>query len=469
MKRKNIILRFIGLMLFVVFPITPLLSYANDTLHFTVDEAIEYALKNNETVLAAKAKLAERRAGIGTARASFLPTLDVQGTYTRLGKIQSFEMAIPKYMQLPLMVYDIQTGLPIGYTDSISMAVGADTMELEMGQQDNYLLRTTIKQPLFTGGKILNGYRIARLSYDVEKNNNQKTINDTRYQVIQLFYQTLAAQEGVGLINESYNQMARHVNQVEQLYNNGFVSKLDLLRAKVGFSNLHTQLIRAENGYKLAKDGMKMLLAIDPEKEIIFESKLSYEPYDVNLDRAVEAALQNRPEIKSLKKTVDIAKRALNIEMANFSPNVFVALNYDYKKPVTFSNNEWGTDWNITVGFTMPIFSGFSRITKIDERRAQINQTRYGLAQLEEGIKLDVKSAFLNLKQEEEILNYQDENVKQAEEALRLAEERYKNGLITNLEYMDMQLSLLQAKTEYVSALSKYLIARAKLQHAMGE
>ena len=166
---------------------------------------------------------------------------------------------------------------------------------------------------------------------------------------------------------------------------------------------------------------------------------------------------------------MDLTNKAINIEKAGFAPNVFAALNYDYKKPVSFSNNNWGTDWNVTVGFTLPIFTGFSRFKKIAERKAQAKQVKYSFEQLEQGIKLEVKSAYINLTQEEEILKYQDENIKQAEEALRLADERYKNGFITNLEYMDTQLALLQARTEYISSLSNYLIARAKLDVAMGE
>ena len=454
------------LIFFILF--IPVSYLTGDSLDLTLDDAIEIALEANETVLSAKEKVTEKRAGIGIARSNFLPTVDLQGTYTRLGKIQSFEMEIPQYAMLPLQVYDAQTGDTIGYTDSVPMVVGADTMALEMGKRDNYILRTTVKQTLFTGGKVLNGYKIAKLSYEIEEQNYKKTTNDIRFKVTEIFYKTLAVQEAVNLIKESYSQMERHVGQVETLYKNGYVSKLDLLRVKVGLSNLRTQMIRTENGCELAKDGLKMLLSLDLEDEIILEEQLRYETYEIMLEEATETALEQRPEIRGLNKTVEITNRALSIEKAGFAPNVFAALNYDYKKPVGFSDNNWGTDWNVTVGFAMPIFTGFSRVRKIGERQAQAKQVKYGLEQLEEGIRLEVKSAYLNLKQEEEILKYQDENIKQAEEALAIAEERYKSGLVTNLEVMDTQLALTKAKTNQLQALSNYLIAKASLEKAIG-
>lgn len=447
----------------------PVAFLVGDTLSITLSEAIEIALEKNETILSAEAKLSEKKAGIGVARSAFLPSVDIQGIYTRLGKIQSFEMEIPRYAMLPLQVYDAQTGDTIGYTDSVPMVVGADTMALKMGKRNNYVLRTTVKQTLFTGGKVLNGYKIAMLGYEIEEQNYKKITNDIKFKVTEIFYKTLAVQEAVNLIKESYSQMERHVGQVETLYKNGYVSKLDLLRAKVGLSNLRTQMIRTENGHKLAKDRLKMLLALDLDDEISFEEELEYVPYEITLEQATEIALEKRPEIHILKKTVDLTNKAINIEKAGFAPNVFAALNYDYKKPISFSDNNWGTDWNVTVGFTLPIFTGFSRLKKIAERKAQAKQVEYGLEQLEQGIKLEVRSAYINLTQEEEILKYQDENIKQAEEALRLADERYRNGFITNLEYMDTQLALLQARTEYISSLSNYLIAGAKLDAAMGE
>lgn len=453
----------------ILFVLVPILCLAGDTLNLSLGDAIEIALEKNETVLSAQVKLAEKRAGIGVARSAFLPTADLQGTYTRLSKIQAFEMAVPQYAMLPLMVYDFETGLPIGYTDSIPMTVGADTMELEMGEKDNYILRTTIKQPLFTGGKILNGYKIARLSYEIEEQNYKKTVNNIKFQVTEIFYKTLAVQEAVNLTKESYAQMERHVSQVEKLYTNGYVSKLDLLRARVGLTNLRTLMIRTENGYHLAKDGLKVLLSLDLKDEIKLDEQLQYEPYEITLAEATEKALTQRPEIRLLKSTGEITQQALNIEKASFAPNLFAAVNYDYKKPVSFSEENWGTDWNVTVGFTMPIFSGLARLKKIDERKAQVKQVKYAMEQLEGGIELEVKNVYLSLKQEEEILKYQDENIAQAEEALRLADERYKNGFITNLEYMDTQLALLQARTEYLTALSNYLIARTRLIQAMGE
>jgi outer membrane protein TolC len=448
--------------------LVPLFIFAAETYNLTIDDAVNLALDRNEAVLAAQARLKERRADKGVAFSSFLPSVDLQGTYTRLGRVSEFTMLAPHDTIAPLPVYDTNGNI-IGFTQPFLQTIGADTMSLPLSQHDNYLLRTTIKQTIFTGGKVLNAYNITRLNYGIGSEQLVKTVDSVQFNVVQSFYTTLTAGEGVKLIRESYAQLERHVTQVQALYDNGIITKLDLLRAKVSLVNLKTQMIRAENGDQLSRDALKIAIGLKPEDEVDVTGSLEYSPYDVPLDSVLKLSAERRPELKMMKNAVEISRKVLNIEWAGFSPNVFAALNYDYKNPVGMGAAEWGTDWNVTVGFTMPIFSGFSRASKIDQRKAQLKQAQYSLQLVEKGLELEVKAAFLNLKQEEEIFKFQEDNRRTAEEAFKLADEQYKSGLITNLEYMDTQVALLSAKTEYLSSLSRYLIARAKIAQLTGE
>jgi outer membrane protein TolC len=446
----------------------PLFMFAAETYNLTIDDAVSLALERNEAVLTAQAKLKERRADKGVAFSSFLPSVDLQGTYTRLGRISEFTMLAAHDTIAPLPVYDTNGNI-IGFTQPFLQTIGADTFSLPLSQHDNYVLRTTVKQTLFTGGKVLNAYNIARLNYGIGSEQLVKTVDSVQFNVIQSFYTALTAGEGVKLIRESYAQLERHVSQVQALYDNGIITKLDLLRAKVSLANLKTQMIRAENGLQLSRDGLKIAIGLKPEDEVDVSGSLEYVSYDVPQDSVLELAAAWRPELKMMKNVVSISRDVLNIEWASFSPNVFAALNYDYKNPVGMGSTGWGTDWNVTVGFTIPIFSGFSRANKIDQRKAQLKQAQYSLQLVEKGLELEVKVAFLNLKQEDEIFKFQEENRRTAEEAFKLADEQYKSGLITNLEYMDTQVALLGAKTEYLSSLSRYLIARAKIAQLTGE
>jgi outer membrane protein TolC len=149
-------------------------------------------------------------------------------------------------------------------------------------------------------------------------------------------------------------------------------------------------------------------------------------------------------------------------------PNAFAQVNGSYKNPVGFSAG-WGTDWNATVGVSMPLFTGGSNLARLKQAEARCRQARVALAMVEDGIRLDVHAQVLALNQESKNMKYQGKNVEVAEAALGLAEQRFQNGLLTNLDYMDSQLALTQARVSYLNALANYRVARAKLQKAVGE
>ena len=441
---------------------------SGDTVYLTLNDAVNMALQNNKAILIAKEKLNEKRASQFATLGSFLPQVNLTGTYTRLGNTQGFPMSVPTYGNVSFPVYNT-SGTIIGFTDSIPIIVGASTETLQMSQKNNYDLRAGVTQTLFTWGKLINAYKIGGLSFDMEKESYRKAKEDSKVQVTQTFYQTILAEKGVVLIRDAYNQMQKHINQIEKLYESGLVTKLDLLRAKVQLTNIRSQVIRIENAQNIAYTVLKSVLGISDETPVVLEDTFTFKSNNINLDDAINTALSERAEIKNMRRTVSIANRALWIQRTANLPNVFTAFNYDYKKPYSIGSDEWGKDWNVTLGASMPIFTGGANLFKMKQSKAQLKQTKLGLAMLEDGIKLDVKSLYFNLEQEKQILSYQDENVQTAEQALNLAELKYDNGQITNLEYMDTQLALTQAKFDQMTSISNCIIAQVKLINALGK
>lgn len=438
-----------------------------DTLFLSLDLAVDLALRNNKAIVIAQEKVKTQSAGKGIARASFLPQINLSGTYTRLSASQGFPMSIPTYGKYPFPVYG-PTGNIIGFTESIPIITGAIVDTLEMVKRDNYNIGASVTQTLFTWGKLVNAYKIADLTLDIEKESYQKAIEDLKLQVTESFYQALLADKGVQLMNESYQQMQGHIKQIEKMYQSGIVGQLDLLRAKVSLANMRSQLIRLQNARIIAYSALVMTLGISDTQPIKLPGDFVFEPYEIKLDEAIDIALLERTDIVNMKRTVEIAHKGLAIQKTASLPTVFSAFNYNYSKPFSFTDQGWGKDWNVTLGASMPFFTGGANMSKVKQSQAQLKQAKVGLSLLEDVIRLEVKSAYFNFEQEKEILSYQAENVQTAEKALELAEEKYNNGLITNLEYIDTQLALTQAKFEQLSSIANCIIAKAKLLNAMG-
>lgn len=444
--------------------------YAQETdlpspIVLTLDGAIERAVQYNHGLLAARYGLREAEAGVTVARAGFLPRISLQGSYTRLAELPAIEMATPLYGTLQLPVFDT-LGNTMGYTE-VPGIVGADTMAFQMGSEENYLARTSLQQPLFTWGKILNGYQIANLNLSAVREEYRRMENDLVLDVTRAFYGILVLQELAELMERARDQTARHVETVERRYEAGLESRFDLLRARVQLANTEPQVIKSRNDLEIALNGFKTLLGFSREADLTLDGRLEYEPVEVDLAQSLEEARTNRPEIRSISLRRSMAGKALSIAKKANWPDLALVANYDYKKPLHFED-EWGSDWSVSLAVQMSLFTGFENLGKMKQARARLRQAEHGLRLTEEGVELEVASAYLRLQESKKIVESQQGNVTQAEETLKIAEERYSRGLATSLEVMDTQLAFTQARMNYLRAISDYIIARADIQRATG-
>lgn len=434
-------------------------------LSITLDDAIKMAEQNNKSLMIAKKRISEADAGVIISRAGLMPKISVQGSYTRIAEPPEMEIPAPEYGWAPVYrnVYPFPDTV-IGYTYGI---VGADTMVFGMGQEDNYVGRASLTQPLFTWGKILDGYKIAEYNLESVKSDYKKQKNELRFMVTKSFYQILVLKELVKLTQDAYGETEKHIEVVKKRYDAGLASKFDYLRARVQLANMEPNLIKVKNGLDMAKVGFKTLLGLPQDTTIKLKGELKYEPIEVNIEESIKEALRNRPEIVSMEIRKNMAQRALTLAKKANLPNLVLIGNYDYKRPFQFKD-EWGKDWNITCALQLPLFTGFEIVGKRRKALHTLKEAEYGYELLRDGIELEVRTVSYEIEEAKEVLKSSKSNIAQAEEALSIVEERYKQGLATSLEVMDTELALTKAKTNYLQALSEYLIARAKLEKAIG-
>jgi len=402
---------------------------------FTLNEAVGYALANNPGVVCARAQVNEARSGIVIARSSLLPALTLEGSYTRIGQ-----------------------------PASISLIPGE---ELVFSQENSWQGRASVAQPLFSGGRLLTMYQIARLRWDSTREAYERAKEEIAAQVALAYHRLQVAKEMEKLTRESYEQIERHVSQTEELYRNGLCSKLDYLRIQVELANSKPQLSQARNTVILAEESFKEILGLPTDSQLTLKDSLSYEKHEVGLSTCLETAFANRSDLKQASIACKLAKKNKYLALTGNFPQLSFIYNYSYQRPYNFED-EWGGDWAAMVNLSFPLFSGFRTYGKLGEARSQVVQAQTNLQALKRRVEVEVKQAFLELRQAEETIESQKENVDAASEMVKLAEERYRNGLATNLEYLDAELALTRARTNHLKAIADYLDAWTALQKARG-
>lgn len=434
--------RMIFLILFVLLNFSPTKA---DTLNLNLDQCLKTAYENNKSLFQLEEKINSAKYKIDEAKSGFYPQFSFNGSYTRLGNVPEFST--------PAMSFgDIQ--IP--------------AISIKSGTENNYDLSLSYQQPFFTWGKIQAGYDISKHNLSLTQEEYRKTKQEIKFSVISLFYNILLARELIKVREESIARIEDHLKAVTDRYDKGYASEFDVLRVKVQLANAKPSLTQAKNLYQSTMNNLKNILGISLEDSVNFEGALNFEPIEMEKSQAEEFALKNRSELKSIFDQRRIGEEALVIAKATNKPNLLGSASYSYKRPF-YSIDEWKTDWNFTFLVSVPIFDGFLTRSKVQQARSDLKQLDITEKQQRDLIKLEISQAISDLNLARENIVSQEENVKQAKESLRIAKVQYQQGLLTNIEEMDTELALTIAQTNYLQALSDYLIAKAKYEKAIGK
>ncbi len=407
-----------------------------DSVRFDRDAAIEYALLNNPEIISLQIGVDKAAAGVGDARSSFYPSVTLSGYYAYITNVSVFML---------------------------------DSIMIPIGQHENYDLRVSLQQVLFTWGKVYNVYRIAGLSRDIANMSLERKRQEVIFSVTTAFDGLLVLEEMTKLMRESLSQLQRHEEAVQKRYAAGLVPQFELLRAQVQVANFKPVVIQTENGLNLAREGFKMLLglSLDQEFEVVGELQYTEQAYD--LEELTTTALAERAEVKNLQKIEKMAQLGRSIAQTANLPSIVAGATYDRQKPFGMGGSEWGSNVTFSLGFQMPLFSGFKNLYVYKSATFAVKEARLARESLEKAVSLEVKQSYLNFLATQEALSAAQENVNQATKAFEIMETRYKSGLATNLEFMDAQLASTQAKTNYLNALKEYYATIAGIRKATGK
>lgn len=407
-----------------------------DTLELSLSQAIEYAFENNPEIEQLTLDSDIARVMVDEARSAFYPSISASGYYAYMSDVAVFEF---------------------------------DSVLIPVGQHENYNYQVSLQQVLFTWGKIYNAYKISDLGKDIAQLDLLRKKQEVRYSVTDAFYGLLILEQMVALSRESMLQLERHSRSVETRYKAGLVPQFELLRANVQVANLKPQLIEVENGLKLAKEGFKMLLGLPLHQEFKLIGELQMVEDEFDIDDLAASALENRVELKNLKKYARITELSKQIAARANLPSLVAGATYARTRPFGLGGDDWGTNITFNLGFDFPIFTGFRNLAQYKQATLQVKGAQLAFENLEKGIMLEVKQAFYNFQAAKQSIIAAQDNVTQAEKTYEIIDIRYRNGLATNLEFMDVQLAAMQARTNYLSALKNYYSARAEINKAIGK
>ncbi|MCP4229362.1 MAG: TolC family protein [bacterium] len=415
------------------------------TTEYTVSDAIDRALDVDRTYEEAQLNTEQNYTAVNAAKGAFFPRL-------------SFDAYANKTYNLPGISIPADT-----FFD------GQPEIDIPMGYDEQVNLSLTMTQPIYLAGIEWAAYDMAKKSSRLADEQERAAKEDVIYDVSTTYYGVLLAEDAVAVAENSYEVAQSHLESTREVYDAGLVSEYDVLRAQVQVTNLFNARNRAYDGAVAARRGLKLLLELPEDEDIVLLDTMKVEFEEFNLDEVVETARDNRSDPKQLERSIGLAEANVSMEKSATRPTVaFMASAQEQSNKFTFDTDYWSDTYNLTFSVSWPFFDSFVtptivKIAKYDTEKLKITRD---LA--EDAMELEIKGLYDRYLTDEETVLSNEENVRLAERGYEIAEARYNAGLMTNLEVLDAQSALTQTQLGYYSALNDYFVTRMDLLKAMG-
>jgi len=435
------------------------MMFAQQKLSLTVDQAVQTGLENSKTLKSSQFKVVAAEAKTSESNAAGLPSLKLNAAYTKLSTVDPFKLNFPAY----------------GTLQADNKTVLFNTVAAQLGDNvtNNYTVRATVQQPLFTGGKTSGAKDISEYSYEATKEDFKKDKSDLIYNIKSAYWNLYFANERKKMLDDYVAQIKSHVTDAENLMKQGLATNNDLLKVQVQFSDALVRQIDANNGVTLSMISLNNTLGLPLTTEIEIISQLQTGiSSSADINSLVKKAIENRPEILGMNARLKMSESNLSIARSGWYPQIFLIGNYNYLNPnqrIFPAKAEFKGTWDVSVSLSYDLWNWNTSGSQSTQAEAQLSQTEQVLSQMKDIVLLDVTQSYLTLNQTFERSTVARKGVEQAEENYRVTNERFKKGLNINSDLLDAEVALLQAKLNYTQSLIEYELSNARLARSIGE
>ena len=330
---------------------------------------------------------------------------------------------------------------------------------------DSFSTALRLNWSLYTGGRLEGQIDQAKRSAHIASLGVTKAEEQVRLDTTTAYFTILQGRNVVKVNQQTVDSLTEHLKNVEVQYQVGTVAKSDVLRSEVELANAQQNLIKAQNTYELAIASFNNVTGMPLDSINTMKDDLTYVKYDLSLDDSIKMAQQKRPEIVQSQDSIDIAKTGIRIADSGRLPTVAVSAN-DGISGSTFPGQN--NNWSVGISASWNLFDGGVTNAKVKQAKANEDKVTVSDKQIRDGIELEVRQAYLSMKEAEARIGTSQVAVSKAEEDLKASQAKYYAGVGTHIDVIDAQTALTQANTNTTQASYDYNVNKAKLEKAIG-
>ncbi|WP_320167848.1 TolC family protein [Mangrovibacterium marinum] len=414
----------------------------------TLEQSKSFALKNNASIKNSSLELRAAKEIKKEAYTNFFPKVSASALGMQaIDPIYQFTMLGGNLPVFDGNIANLSTANEFAYMPDSK--IGAIN-QLTLG----YL---NVLQPIYIGGKIKTGNKLASLNIDVKERQQKLSENEVLMKTEQQYWLVVSLQEKQKALECYIEFLNKLHDQVKNAYKNGLILKNDLLKVSIKQSELQVNRLELENGKKLALMQLCQTIGVEYNADIILDDDLnsfsSPEAYFV----LSEDILSNRTEYQLLEKAVEASKLQTKMEKGEYMPTIALgAAGYRYDE---YGDQHGHSNGLVYASLSIPISDWWSGKHKMKEMKGREEIARNTLKNSGELLNLQIEKAWTDLSESYKKIGLAKQVLEQTKENLDVNKNSYDNGTIQLADLLEARALNAEAENRLVDIESLYKLA----------
>ncbi|PWW82464.1 transporter [Prosthecochloris marina] len=429
----------------VVLLALPGAAIAAETVKLSLDQSLKLARESNYALKAAKARVDQAEARYVQSRKAFLPKVTLSETFIATDDPAS------------VFTYKLRQGIINPETDFSAGALN------DPDDISNFHLGVEVRQPLFNRDATI-GRSAASMSKKSQEHMLRRAEETIVLEVKKAYYGLVLARKNLDAVKSSIRAMQLHDREAAKAYSEGLITKSDKLSTAVRLAELAEQKMMIEDEIRSAKDGLRFLLRLDSDMDIVPVNGL--ETDDIVIPANEPLMSESRADLKALEAYADAAGYQYDMAKAKGLPrlNAFFQKNWNDDDFPGFEQNSW----TLGVAMEWTVFDGYSNIGKAKEARAGEMEARYSYEEAKDKGLYEIRKAYRLLRTAKSRIRVAEQSLKEAKVSLDFIGKRYRSGLAMTFELLGREQAYTYARMRLNQAKYDLIIAKSELDYYTG-
>ena len=454
--------------------VTSMRKLSQNYLTLSIEDCVNYAIEHNPNLAVGLQHIKAAEAGIGQQKASFAPRLTARVNYNHID--------------------NNGTRVINSHTNSLGFNAG-------------------ISQLIWDFGKTIARINMAKYDTQSAQYDYDYDILNVVYEVKINYYRVLMALANLDIYEQNVRINTLNYERTKAMFEEGLKSKIDVVNAEVNLADSKIQLVDGQNtlatyvlalknsmyysedkdfivqntenfgflkadykkkmqslddikpsgfNFKKNEDGLIMLTSGIEHNDIIQD--YVFNPYKLTKQDAVNKALENRPDLKSIRMLSKVQEESLKAIKRSYAPELSADLTWGYTKNESTYTSPLQVGASMGLGSINPVGIHY----QVKEGEAFLDIANHNINIAKSDIYWEVQENYINMRQLERKIPLMNQKVKATLENFELADGRYSVGLNNYVELQDALANYNNSQLSFVQAVFEYNVARETLIKSMG-